>query len=499
MSGRRIAQFAARSGIWPDPLSILLSILLSIPLSIRERMRTLRRWPIPAIGAVLASRVVSIPPSVSHWQLMISPDFHARPRAQGAPQTSAANSQRQDASSPRWRPARSGSPAHALLAILLLLTCAAGPVGAEQAQAQAAERDAAASAAPPSERDEPSQSATPDGVSPAPQRRGYLTGYFDNDLFGGTDANYTNGVRLSWISEGEPLFNMFPARRQLEQLAGSGGDYKLIRAISGFEDESVRNGTLELNYGLSLTHLMFTPEDPQAVSQPIGQRRYAGWLALGFSVHARDHRALNSVELLLGTTGPHSRAREAQDLIHEIRDIEKFEGWDDQIPNEFTVDLSFTQKRRLRFLERRDSGFSVDGFSEWGARLGSYRTDAFVGGFFRAGFNLPADFSDPRLTATAYSHKFFDQGELANRPWSVYALFGFTGTAVGHDASLDGPLFRDFDTGNTREPLLAEVFAGFGLRWRLAEFSYVHTFRTQSYQEQGEGSDFGSLALRVQL
>jgi len=29
---------------------------------------------------------------------------------------------------------------------------------------------------------------------------GYLTFYLDNDLFGGTDENYTNGARLSWIS-----------------------------------------------------------------------------------------------------------------------------------------------------------------------------------------------------------------------------------------------------------------------------------------------------------
>ena len=330
-------------------------------------------------------------------------------------------------------------------------------------------------------------------------RRGYLTGYLDNDLFGGTDANYTNGVRLSWISEGEPLFDIFPARRQLEQLAGGAGDYKLIRAISGFDDESVRNGTLELNYGLSLTQLMFTPDEPEAVSQPPGQRRYAGWLALGFSVHARDHRALNSVELLLGTTGPNSLAQEAQDLIHEIRDIEKFEGWDDQIPNELTVDLSFTQKRRLRFLDRRETGFSIDGFSEWGARLGTYRTDAFFGGFFRAGFNLPADYSDPRITATAYSHKFFDDDQLAYQPWSAYILFGFTGTGVAHDASLDGPLFQDFDTGNEREPWRGELFAGFGLRWQMVELSYVHTFRTQAYAEQDDSSDFGSLALRVQL
>lgn len=329
--------------------------------------------------------------------------------------------------------------------------------------------------------------------------RGYLTLYVDNDLFGGTDRNYTNGVRASWISEGEPLFDLLPARRTLEQLAGASGDYALIRAISGFDEASVREGTLELNYGLSLTQLMFTPQDFAAPNQPPGERRYAGWLGLGFSVHARDARALNSVELIFGTTGPNSLAKEAQNLIHDLRGFEKFQGWRDQIPNEFTVDLAFSQKRRVRFLDRAEEGFSVDGFTEYNVRLGTFRTDASFGGFFRAGFNLPADFSDPRITSTAYSHKFFGDGSPGDRRWSAYALFGASAGAVAHDASLDGPLFRDFETGNDREPWRAEVFTGFGVRWQALEFSYVHTFRTKAFDEQSGGTNFGSVALRLRL
>ncbi|HSG90120.1 MAG TPA: lipid A deacylase LpxR family protein [Pseudomonadales bacterium] len=328
---------------------------------------------------------------------------------------------------------------------------------------------------------------------------GYLTVYLDNDLFSGTDRNYTNGVRVSWISEGEPLFDLFPARRPLEQLVGADADYKLIRAISGFEQSSLDDGTLELNYGLSLTQLMFTPEDFAATTQPAGERRYAGWLGLGFSVHARDRSALNSAEVIFGTTGPNSQAREAQNLIHDLRNFDKFQGWDDQIPNEVTLDLSFTQKRRVRFLERNVSGFSIDGFTEWGARLGTFRTAAFGGGFFRAGFNLPADFSDPRIRSTAYSHRIFSKQKAAENRWSVYGLFGVTATGVAFDASLDGPMFSDFDTGNRREPWIGEAFVGFGARWQTLELSYVQTFRTKEYDEQRGGTSFGSLAVRWQI
>ncbi|MEE4299293.1 MAG: lipid A deacylase LpxR family protein [Pseudomonadales bacterium] len=338
-----------------------------------------------------------------------------------------------------------------------------------------------------------------DAPSAAPEaRRGYLTFYLDNDLFAGTDRNYTNGARFSWISEGEPLVNVPMVRDELERLATA--DVRMIRALSGFREESLEQGTLELNYGLSLTQLMFTPEDFTALTQPPGQRRYAGWLGLGFSVHARDDSALNSAELILGTTGPNSLAEEAQDFIHDVRDFDKFRGWDAQIPNEVTLDLVFTQKRRIRILDRQDFGFSIDGLAEGGTRLGTFRTDAFVGGFFRAGLNLAADFSDPRVSATSYSHQVFDRSQPGRSgPWSVYALFGFRAAAVAHDATLDGPLFSDFDTGNEREPLVGDVFAGFGARLGPVEFTYAQTFRTKAFEEQRGSTDFGSLAVRVRL
>jgi len=328
---------------------------------------------------------------------------------------------------------------------------------------------------------------------------GYLTSYLDNDLFGGADRDYTNGVRLSWISEGEPLFNLMPVRKQLEKLAGADGDYRLVRAVSGFDKDHIEDQSLELNYGLSLTQLMFTPNDFSSPTQPPGERRYAGWLGLGFSVHALDDRAVNSVELIFGTTGPRSHAKETQNFVHDLRNIDRFRGWRDQIPNEFTVDLSFAQKRRIRFLDRRAEGFSVDGFTEWTARLGTFRTLAQVGGFFRAGFNLPADFSDPRITATAYSHKFFGDAVESSRPWSAYALFGLGLTGIAYDATLDGPLFSNFDTGNEREPWVTDLFAGFGLRWKSIEFSYVHTWRSDTYVNQRYNPNFGSVALRLRL
>lgn len=325
---------------------------------------------------------------------------------------------------------------------------------------------------------------------------GYLTTYLDNDLFANTDRDYTNGARMSWISSNRDITDLGSFQRMLRRLSGDPDSLKIFQKVTGFEDPE----DIQYNYGFSLTQLMFTPESAAPYVQPAGERSYAGWLGMGFSLHVKDDRILNSIEFMVGTTGSNSLAENSQDFIHSIRGIDKFNGWDYQIPNEITADLSFVQKRRADFVKWKYGAVRMDGLTEWGARLGTFRTSAHLGGFFRAGFNLPPDFSDPRLSDTAYSNLYFDSDDPYVGHWSVYFLFGATGRGVAFDATLDGPLFSDFNTNVTREPFVGEVFGGGGIRYRQVELSYVHTWRSQEYEEQRGGvADFGSVALRVRF
>ena len=333
-------------------------------------------------------------------------------------------------------------------------------------------------------------------LSPFPDSdEGYLTFYLDNDAFGGSDKNYTNGLRASWVSEDRKVEELGSVQRFLRPLSGDPDSFALFRAISNFKDPA----KIHYNYGFAVTQLMYTPEDKDSFTQPEDERRYAGWLGISFSLHVKDEHLLNSVGLTVGTTGSNSLAEATQDSIHDVLGVDKSNGWDEQVPNEITLDLSFVQKRRADFIEMERGAFRLDGLTEWGVRLGSFRTEAHVGGFFRAGYNLPPDFSDPRISDDAYSHRYFDTGSEYHGNWSIYALFGATLRGVAYDATLDGPVFRDFDTGNTREPLVGEVFCGVGIRYRTVEFSYVHTWRTEEFKEQSGMNDFGTLAVRMRF
>ncbi len=322
------------------------------------------------------------------------------------------------------------------------------------------------------------------------ENRGSYTFQLDNDLFANTDKDYTNGARLSYITDDRKRSDFTDMEAWLASVQRRAPD-----VITGFysPEEPV------YNYGVSLTQLMFTPNDFNAFEPPPGEHPYVGWLALGFSLHAKDSNAINSVELSLGLTGKNAFAETTQDFVHSVRDIPKFNGWDSQVPSELTLNLFFTQKRRLFRDAPSDTLFSIDGFSQWGLALGNYKTAFDFGFIARAGINLPTDVSDPRLGPTSYSHNIFDREKDRVRDCSVYGVVGAKATASSHEISLDGPVFRGFDMGIDKRPFTGETYLGGAIRWRNWEISYVHTFRSREFDEQLNGPQFGSLSLRHQF
>jgi len=326
--------------------------------------------------------------------------------------------------------------------------------------------------------------------------KSYLAFYLDNDVFGGSDANYTNGARLAWISGAMDFEDVGPFQSWLRPFTGDSKSLPLFQALTGFDDMD----RVDYHFGASLTQLMFTPESWWVYGQPPLQRPYAGWLGLGLSLHAKDDEVLNAVEFTIGVVGKDSQAEPTQDFIHDLVEIQKFNGWDYQVPSELTVDMSLVQKRRMVFFSMGDGAIRLDAIGEWGLRLGSFRTKAHIGGTFRLGYNLPPDFTDPRLSDTAYAQRYFrDEGDYGG-PWSAYLLFGVTGRAVAYDATIDGPMFEsNFKTGSHREPFVGEFFAGFGVRYEDYEVGYAHTFRSREFKEQSEVHDFGTLALRMRF
>ncbi len=269
--------------------------------------------------------------------------------------------------------------------------------------------------------------------------------------------------------------------------------YRPLKLL-GIRDDS----NLRFARGVGLSQLLFTPEDPRALIAPEGERPYAGWLGLEYSLHAKSENLVNSLTVSIGTTGEASLAQPSQDWVHRyISNSPLFQGWDSQVPGELTLNLHFDHKRRFRKLYKVGTrGLEIDGYYEGGLALGNFRTDAYVGSLARIGFRLPSSFSTPRVQLGSYGHQLFSDNRDFSNKISAYAFGGIRATGVLHDITLDGPIFRDFDTGVKSSSLVGELIYGVGMRYKKVELIYSQTIRSEEFNSQTENLQFGSVMLR---
>lgn len=317
----------------------------------------------------------------------------------------------------------------------------------------------------------------------------------DNDLFAGSDRDYTNGVRLGFIQE-IPLHS--PEGQRINKRLSAGA-----AKLNQYRLQSFRipeDGSLRFTKGFGITQLMFTPEDSEASRAPSGQRPYAGWLGVEYSLHVKTGDYVNSVTWVLGTTGEASFAQESQNWVHRnISHSPIFQGWHSQVPSEVTLNIHFDHKQRFRYIPRLSRGWlEFDGYYEAGLAAGNYRTGAYVGALARAGYRLPASFSTPRVQLGSYGHQLFSSSKANSHKFSALAFLGIRGSATAHDITLDGPVFERFDTGVESKSIEGEVLIGFGLRYRKFELVFSQTLRSDEFRGQLENQEFGSLMLRFQ-
>ncbi|HNP37400.1 MAG TPA: lipid A deacylase LpxR family protein [Woeseiaceae bacterium] len=85
---------------------------------------------------------------------------------------------------------------------------------------------------------------------------------------------------------------------------------------------------------------MYTPEDSTRTDLITDDRPYAGLLYMGLAWNRRVHpqgaayEMLDTRELTLGVIGSWSLAEQSQNLVHSLRGIDRFNGWDHQLHNE---------------------------------------------------------------------------------------------------------------------------------------------------------------------
>lgn len=338
------------------------------------------------------------------------------------------------------------------------------------------------------------------------------TARLENDLFTGTDQNYTSGVAFAAVSHdiaGKLRTECLPTPVRLHA--------EFIKFLNpGFwidAENSAHTQNVVVKFGQS----MFTPKDPARTDLIPDDRPYAGLLYVGMSWNRRKHEPQSNSEILdtreitLGVIGPLSLAEQSQNRVHDAIGAEKFLGWQHQLKNEPALQLAMDRKfRDYRGTGAITPGFSADSIRSLGLRLGNIETSASLGIEGRIGWNLPNDFGTYPIrpgaenrppSADSVHSGSGDAPSAAARPRLGVHLFGTMETKlVAHDFSLDGNLFRSSHSV-TRRPWVAQAAVGVSAHGLVAgqgvRLAVMRVYRSREFEEQGPNQAYGSVALSI--
>lgn len=307
--------------------------------------------------------------------------------------------------------------------------------------------------------------------------------HFENDLFADTDQNYTNGIKLSWVS---PDLSRFRQSKELPDWS-----HKYIDMLP-FINEKDR----ERNVAFSIGQSIFTPQDIQRSDLIRDDRPYAGWLYLGAAFHSKKPTRMDTFEFQLGVVGPLSLAEESQTLVHQIRKFSKPKGWDNQLENEPGINLIYERKWRDPIVGS-DRGLGFDIITHVGASVGNVFIYGNMGLELRTGWNLPKDFGTSTIRPGGDTndpiHK-QDPRRAGDAKFGIHFFGFFDGRAVARDIFLDGNTVADSHSVNKR-PFVADFAAGVALTYDRLKLSFAKVIRTREFDGQPDNHRFGSITL----
>lgn len=310
---------------------------------------------------------------------------------------------------------------------------------------------------------------------------GILTLQGENDVVSGTDKDYTNGLRLQYLSPEVSVDHV---------------SQRIAREIPFLQLDD------KLRFGVALGQSLFTPRQTGRADLIPDDRPYAGWLYLSLSILSYDDSSdvigetgnvsfSQSLVLDLGVVGPAAGGEFVQNEFHSLIGVDRAQGWDNQLDNEPGIMLTYERKWRQWRIDDFAVGpvaLDMDLMPHFGGAAGNVMTYAALGAGFRIGQGIERDFGPPRVRPGMPGSGHFRPNGVS---WYLFA--GADGRAVARNIFLDGNSFQDSHRLD-RRILVGDVQAGLVITFGNMRVSYTQVLR--SPEADGLSSQrFGSFAL----
>ena len=298
--------------------------------------------------------------------------------------------------------------------------------------------------------------------------RGMVSAVIENDLFGGTDRNYTNGLRLEWVRRADS-FNPWLQRAARTQ-------------------PFVDLDGIALRDGFAVSHTLYTPRDITIAAAQPDDHPYASHLSLQWFATAAQETAENTVVIDLGVIGPIAGGSFVQERWHQLIDGQEPRGWDSQLHNELVFAISGQRVRR--YAGPAFGPLETDLLTHAGLTLGTLRTSVSAGATVRVGFDLAQSFAPPRLRPSIGSSSLYQAGGGV----AGYLFAGVGGYGVARDVFLDGNTFRD-SASVSKNPAVGDLQAGVELHAGRYRAAFTYVVRTAQFEGQDGVQKFGAISL----
>jgi hypothetical protein len=217
---------------------------------------------------------------------------------------------------------------------------------------------------------------------------------------------------------------------------------------------------------------MYTPVEKHRVAPDTTDRPYAGVLMYTQGMRRQSDRDATQIELAVGVLGPSSKGEFTQTFWHRhVVHVAPFDGWKNQIPDQFAANLLVRRRRRFMSPELPRVKLAVEVTPRSEGVLGTTFIYGALGSQIRLGWHLSPEWGGEKLSETNLA-----AGEESQAyHFELSGVFESEGRAVARNATLDATPRRAAGPWVRRKVLLGEY--GFGLSTRVDLGWYAQAMR----------------------
>jgi len=278
----------------------------------------------------------------------------------------------------------------------------------------------------------------------------------DSYLAQGSDRYYTNGLFINF-------------RRALDQSKLKPGIEKKI-------------------YEVSVGQKIYNPLSGYAPNPATQDRPFAGYLYAGGSLSwFKSNESALKVSAEIGMIGPSSLAEDGQELLHNTVGFYELAGWEYQIKDEASINLSAQYTKLVHRLADNAADISFEGY----ANVGTTFSGVGAGVLLRAG-NINQLFNSSYLNASV-GNQAKTKGLVANEAF-FYAKPQLN--FVAYDATIQGSMFKNnspitFDA----KPIVFAQQLGFNYSSQRFTIDFGVIFKTKEIESSARAHQWGAISL----